>query len=328
MDGLRKDRELLAQYASGVGFQSLGLLAKAYRFLSKARSSLKRHRTRYDSKAKQPDAVIEAVGEAGEFVAKLIIGTLHRLKIGRWLEKIQGAGGVIGGLVLGIIDLRKTKSAGSIWRYAGLDPTWPRSRSNRYLRYLLCTAFANQFIRQAQLEDLSGDHLIYGKVFKWYLGKLSEANEQLKFKQYALAKAEKLERSQSRYRDLSIYKAGKLPHSHLFARARRFTCKLFLSHLFEVGYYDLHGKEAPQPYILTVKLPQGGPIRIIRPPFFTPQWYDSLPGIGLKEFYESETVLIPPPTHHHTEEEIHEQQRTVNGFLLDTIGTNPEETLL
>jgi hypothetical protein len=44
------------------------------------------------------------------------------------------------------------------------------------------------------------------------------------------------------------YEAGKLPPAQIHARARRWTVKLFLSHLHEFWYLHHHGKPAPEPY--------------------------------------------------------------------------------
>ena len=43
---------------------------------------------------------------------------------------------------------------------------------------------------------------------------------------------------------------GLLTPAHLRARAYRWTGKLFLAHLFEVGYWYAHGRRAPRPYVI------------------------------------------------------------------------------
>ena len=48
------------------------------------------------------------------------------------------------------------------------------------------------------------------------------------------------------------YTEGKLPPLHIDARARRFTVKIFLVHLYQVLYYERHGKMPKKPYVLDV----------------------------------------------------------------------------
>ena len=43
---------------------------------------------------------------------------------------------------------------------------------------------------------------------------------------------------------------GKLTQSHLVARARRFSAKLFLSHVYEAMYYAQYHEEAPKSYVI------------------------------------------------------------------------------
>lgn len=46
------------------------------------------------------------------------------------------------------------------------------------------------------------------------------------------------------------YKEGKMPSCHLFARARRYACTIFLNHIHSVMYEDYFGEPCPRPYAL------------------------------------------------------------------------------
>lgn len=55
---------------------------------------------------------------------KLALGEFAKTyRVGQWLQSICGIGPVISAGLLAYIDIRKAKTAGHVWRFAGLDPT-------------------------------------------------------------------------------------------------------------------------------------------------------------------------------------------------------------
>lgn len=85
------------------------------------------------------------------------------------------------------------------------------------------------------------------------------ANSAGKNKELALAKAQTVGAKTEAYKH---YSEGLLPPGHLYARAKRWVVKLFLSHYHHVGYEMLHGKPPDRPWIIT----HGGHSDFIPPP--------------------------------------------------------------
>ena len=85
------------------------------------------------------------------------------------------------------------------------------------------------------------------------------ANDDGSYKEQALAKAETVGRSTEAYKHYSV---GRFPPGHIYARAKRWVVKLFLSHYHHVGYEILHGKPPDRPWIIT----HGGHSDFIPPP--------------------------------------------------------------
>jgi len=67
--------------------------------------------------------VFESTGRLENNIKTALGEFVKEYKIGRWLTSITGIGPVISAGLLTHIDIRKAKTAGNIWRFAGLDPT-------------------------------------------------------------------------------------------------------------------------------------------------------------------------------------------------------------
>jgi hypothetical protein len=165
--------------------------------------------------------------------------------IGIWAKSISGIGPVIAAGLLAHIDITKAPTVGSVWRYAGLDPSaiWEKKTKRPWNANLkvLCWKIGESFVKVSGLE---AD--FYGKVYiarkDWEISR-NEAGELKEQADKALEK--KIGKTTDAYK---AYIQGKLPPAHIHARAKRYAVKLFLSHLHEKMYELEYGKKPPEPY--------------------------------------------------------------------------------
>jgi len=182
------------------------------------------------------------------------------IPIGRWAKSIVGIGPVIAAGLAAHIDIAKAQTAGSVWRFAGQDPSvrWEKGKKRPWNASLktLCWKIGESFVK---VSNKDGD--FYGKL--WRERKLIEEahNEAGDFAEQAKEKLErfKIGKSTVAYK---AYIAGKLPPGHIHARAKRWAVKLFLSHWHYVAYEIYHGKPPADPYAVS----QLGHVHIIGPP--------------------------------------------------------------
>ena len=172
-------------------------------------------------------------------------------KLGAWCKSIVGIGPVITAGLLAHIDIKKTKTAGGLQRFAGLDPTqeWGKGEKrpwNAKLKTLCAFKIGESFVKTQNRE---GD--VYGHLFAERKALEQAKNERGEF---AEAAAEELKRH-NYGKDTEAYKhlsSGKLPPAQIHARARRYAVKIFLSHFFEVAYEIEYGKRPPEPYAIAI----------------------------------------------------------------------------
>ena len=91
----------------------------------------------------------------------------------------------------------------------------------------------------------------YGKLYKERYEYEAVRNEAGYNEQYC-AKALASKHYSKSTETYKCYSKGKIPSSQINMRAMRWTCKIFLSHLFAYEYENKFGMEAPLPYIFTV----------------------------------------------------------------------------
>jgi len=82
--------------------------------------------------------------------------------VGRWAKSIVGIGPVIAAGLLAHIDITKTSSVSSVWRYAGLDPTLPPKKKGQELGYhpglkTLCWKVGESFVKVTNAVTFDGD---------------------------------------------------------------------------------------------------------------------------------------------------------------------------
>lgn len=166
---------------------------------------------------------------------------------GSWAMSQYGIGPVLAAGLLSYIDITKAQTAGSIWRYAGLDPTskWEKGQIRPFNAELkvLCWKIGQSFMK------FSGkDQCFYGKLYLSDKVRRTEMNENGEFADRA--KQILTEKNWKANQSRATLESGKLPLGQIDAQARRYAVKIFLSHYHEVAYQDHFGEPAPKPYIL------------------------------------------------------------------------------
>lgn len=214
------------------------------------------------NKDQKPNALLVYMSSNAEHLEGLIKKALGDYvdghPIGKWLISIYGIGPIIAAGLLAHIDITKTATAGGLWRFAGLDPTvkWEKGQKRPFNADLkkLCWHAGQSWMKLA-----SRDQCFYGKLYKErkeYEVKRNDAGEN----------ADQAAIGLTRYgRDTQAYKYcldGKLPPAQLDARARRWTVKIFLSHLHKLWYEHHYQKPVPAPFAIAIL----GHAHMIEPP--------------------------------------------------------------
>ena len=168
-------------------------------------------------------------------------------RAGRWALGITGIGPIITAGLLGHIDIHKAPTAGSIWRYAGMDPTakWEKGQRRPHNAELkvLCWKIGDSFVKN---KNRDGDD--YGKLYAERKALEVERNEAGLFAETA---RETLAAKNFKDNDTKKwYERDMLPPGRIDFRARRYAIKLFLSHFHWVLFEDTFGKPPPDPYVI------------------------------------------------------------------------------
>ena len=143
-------------------------------------------------------------------------------------------------------SITKADTVGSIWRFAGLDPTleWGKNQKRPFNAKLkvLCWKVGESFVKVRNKESD-----IYGKIYHARRELEEVRNENLEYAEQAEKKALIVGKTTKAYK---FYSQGKLSPDHLFSRAKRYAVKLFLAHYHHVAYEVHYGREPEKPYIL------------------------------------------------------------------------------
>ena len=109
---------------------------------------------------------------------------------GGLVPTLHGVGPVIAAGLLAHIDITRANTAGSIWRFAGLDPTseWKKGTKRPHNAALktLCWKLGESFVKISGKEDS-----VYGKLYKERKAEESAKNERGEFADQAKQKLEK-----------------------------------------------------------------------------------------------------------------------------------------
>lgn len=166
-------------------------------------------------------------------------------EIGVWSRSVIGIGPVIAAGLIAHIDIEKAKTAGSIWRYAGLDPSleWKKGEKRPWNASLkvLCWKIGESFVKVSGKEDS-----LYGRLYIQRKERDTELSEAGEYADYAIARASKVGKNTEAYK---AYVQGKLPKGQIHARAKRYAVKIFLSHYHEKLWELTYGEAYPRaPY--------------------------------------------------------------------------------
>jgi hypothetical protein len=167
--------------------------------------------------------------------------------VGSWAMSQYGIGPVLAAGLLAHIDITKAPTAGSVWRYAGLDPTitWEKGQKRPYNAELktLCWKIGQSFMK------FSGkDECFYGKLYRQDKERRAAKNDAGDYVEFAKSILETKNFKENKTR--KTLESGKLSDAQIDAQARRFAVKIFLSHYHAVAYQDYHNAPAPRPYII------------------------------------------------------------------------------
>lgn len=171
----------------------------------------------------------------------------------QWLSKIRGIGPIIAAGLIAYVRPEYSRTAGSIWRYAGIDVgPLDELASTKYSRTFqrICWIVGKSFIytkpQNPETKSFYYDMYLRRKKYE------AERNERGDYSAQAL---EQLKRFNYRRNTVAYryYSKGKLPPAHIHARAIRWTVKLFLSHLAHVTYELAYNEPPPAPYMIAIK---------------------------------------------------------------------------
>lgn len=169
---------------------------------------------------------------------------------GRWAKSVVGIGPVIAAGLLAHIDVGKAKTAGAVWRFAGLDPTqtWDKGKKRPWNARLKVLAWkiGESFVKQSGREGC-----VYGQLWAQRKALEVERNEGGTLAEQAAAALSR-KRFGQETQARRWYEQGKLPPAHVHARAKRWAVKLFLAHYHHVAYEATYGAAPPKPYVISI----------------------------------------------------------------------------
>lgn len=161
-------------------------------------------------------------------------------------NSITGIGPVLSAGFLSHLDIRKARTVGHFWRFAGQDPsiTWEKKTKRPWNARLkvLCYKTGDCFVKFQNHEE---DY--YGRMYlarKEYEARKNAAGEYRPLAWLSLAQKNFGQETDARRH----YEAGQLPPARLHLRAMRYATKLFLSHLHHAMHVDFYGTVPPVPF--------------------------------------------------------------------------------
>lgn len=198
-------------------------------------------------KMKQPHEMIDFFGDNFAKLERTIKNALsaYMQKTNHpamaWLRTVSGVGPVIACGLFSEIKIERAHTAGSLWRYAGLDPTivWNKGQKrpfNADLK-LICYYAGEAFVKQGNF------YRMHYAVYRDYMEKKNEHGDYAKLAQENALKF-KWDENTVPYK---MAMQGKLADSAIFAMSRRWVTKLFLAHLHAIWRKE-NGLHVPEPY--------------------------------------------------------------------------------
>jgi len=166
--------------------------------------------------------------------------------VSRWAKAQVGIGPVIAAGLAAYIDITRTPSVSGLWSLAGLNPdaVWSKGEKRPWNAALkvLCWKCGDSFCKFH-----NHPNCFYGHIYAARKVLEVERNAAGQFR--ALAEKTLAERHIQDKATRAVYEAGQLPAGRLELRARRVAVKLFLSHYWEVAYWEHYHTMPRSPYI-------------------------------------------------------------------------------
>jgi hypothetical protein len=166
---------------------------------------------------------------------------------GEWALSQYGIGPVLAAGLCAHIDITKAPTAGSVWRYAGLDPTqkWEKGQKRPFNAELKTLSWK---IGQSFMKFHKRDECFYGHLYKQDKDRRVSKNEAGDYADFAkeILDTKNFKANQTR----ATLETGILSDAQIDAQARRFAVKIFLSHYHAVAFQAHYGEPAPRPYII------------------------------------------------------------------------------
>jgi hypothetical protein len=199
----------------------------------------------------EPNAWITFMLTFLQRMEKLVAGALdiasNQQAVSLWAKSIYGVGPVIAAGLAAYVDITKTPRVSSLWSLAGLNPMarWQRGEKRPWNARLKTLAWK---IGDSFTKFHNRDECFYGHIYAARKQLEVARNEAGRFRDQA--RQALAERAIKDPATRAIYAAGKLPAGRLELRARRVAVKNFLSHYWEVAYFEHYGRVPPLPYIV------------------------------------------------------------------------------
>ncbi len=205
---------------------------------------------RMSDQSRDPSALSTWLTEQSIFLEGQLRGALlvwaNATPLGRWSMSIVGIGPVLAAGLLAHLDIERSATAGSIWRFAGLDPTvvWKKGEPRPWNATLkvLCWKIGESFIKTKTRQGSQ-----YGPLYdarKQYEIDRNEVGYNATYARHMLETFNFRKDSIAR----QAYLEGKIPPMQIRRRSARYVTKLFLAHWHEVAYFLHYGKLPPLPY--------------------------------------------------------------------------------
>lgn len=251
------DFPMFTRFARDVRSMSADLDSTSARNIVDAYYTLQENRMAFAAQARElekqesPHELVAFMAHNLQIMEKALKYPLERFAessvAGEWALSQYGIGPVLAAGLSAHIDITKAPTAGSVWRYAGLDPTqtWEKGQKRPYNAELktLCWKIGQSFMKFSGKEEC-----FYGQLYKQDKARRIAKNEAGDYADFAKSILDKKNFKANQTR--AKLESGILSDAQIDAQARRFAVKIFLSHYHAVAYQAHHGEPAPRPYII------------------------------------------------------------------------------
>jgi hypothetical protein len=196
-------------------------------------------------------------------LVKVMRNWISEYPVAEWALQQRGVGPVSVATLLAYLDVDKCRTAGSVWRYCGLDPTieWKRGERRPFNAKLkrMCYLLGEMFRMHHKSPEC-----FYGQIYLARKEYEQAKNERGEYAEQARAKLEQKANWTANQR--SYFERGMLTPAHIDLRARRYAVKMFLAHFAWVYWETEKGEPWPLPYAVS----HLGHVDVIAPPGYTP----------------------------------------------------------